>query len=105
MGAKSTRCCATDSDPLAEPEARGNVRILRGTVPGSASADLADGAFDCVTMLAVLEHIPDTAAVALAICIYGTEIRVRAEDGLLERRFGKRFEEYKAAVPAYLPFH
>ena len=39
----------------------------------------------------------------LVIFIAGTEIRVRLEDGLLASRFGKQFEEYKAAVPAYIP--
>ena len=42
--------------------------------------------------------------VAVAIFIVGTEIRVRAEDGLLESRFGETFREYRAAVPAYIPF-
>ncbi|MFN7932848.1 MAG: isoprenylcysteine carboxylmethyltransferase family protein [Bryobacteraceae bacterium] len=42
--------------------------------------------------------------VCLAVCLYGTEIRVRAEDGLLERRFGQEFTEYKARVAAYIPF-
>ena len=39
----------------------------------------------------------------LVIFIAGTEIRVRIEDRLLASRFGKEFEVYKAAVPAYLP--
>ena len=42
--------------------------------------------------------------VALAIFIIGTEIRVRAEDGLLESRFGKSLKAYRSAVPAYIPF-
>jgi protein-S-isoprenylcysteine O-methyltransferase Ste14 len=42
--------------------------------------------------------------VAVAIFIAGTEIRVRAEDGLLESRFGETFRDYRAAVPAYIPF-
>ena len=42
--------------------------------------------------------------VAVAIFIVGTEIRVRAEDGLLESRFGETFREYREAVPAYIPF-
>jgi protein-S-isoprenylcysteine O-methyltransferase Ste14 len=42
--------------------------------------------------------------VALAIFIIGTEIRVRAEDGLLESRFGETFRAYRSAVPAYIPF-
>ncbi len=43
-------------------------------------------------------------AVCLAVCLYGTEIRVKAEDGLLERRFGAQFAAYRARVPAYVPF-
>lgn len=34
----------------------------------------------------------------------GTEIRVRAEDGLLAERFQQRFAAYRTQVPAYLPF-
>jgi protein-S-isoprenylcysteine O-methyltransferase Ste14 len=36
--------------------------------------------------------------------LLGTEVRVRAEDGLLAARFGEEFEQYKRATPAYLPF-
>jgi protein-S-isoprenylcysteine O-methyltransferase Ste14 len=39
-----------------------------------------------------------------AIFIVGTEIRVRAEDGLLTSRFGETFRAYQASVPAYIPF-
>ena len=39
----------------------------------------------------------------LAVFLAGTEIRVRLEDALLAARFGARFREYKAAVPAYIP--
>jgi protein-S-isoprenylcysteine O-methyltransferase Ste14 len=42
--------------------------------------------------------------VAVALCIAGTEIRVRTEDRLLASRFGKQFEEYRRQVRAYLPF-
>jgi len=42
--------------------------------------------------------------ICLAVCLYGTEIRVKAEDGLLERRFGPQFTAYRNRVPAYLPF-
>jgi protein-S-isoprenylcysteine O-methyltransferase Ste14 len=42
----------------------------------------------------------------LAIVLYlaGTEIRIAAEEGLLRTRFGTEFEDYKASVPAYLPY-
>lgn len=53
---------AVGVDPLVEPSRRGNVSILRGTVPGAVS--LEAGSFDCITMLAVLEHIPDGGAIA-----------------------------------------
>ncbi len=41
---------------------------------------------------------------ALAIFLAGTEIRVRAEDGLLAGRFGETFEAYGSRVRAYIPF-
>jgi protein-S-isoprenylcysteine O-methyltransferase Ste14 len=41
---------------------------------------------------------------ALALFLAGTEIRVRAEDGLLEARFRESFSAYRSRVPAYLPF-
>jgi protein-S-isoprenylcysteine O-methyltransferase Ste14 len=43
-------------------------------------------------------------AIALALFLAGTEIRVRIEDELLASRFGASFAQYKRAVPAYLPF-
>jgi protein-S-isoprenylcysteine O-methyltransferase Ste14 len=36
--------------------------------------------------------------------VVGTEIRVRAEDRLLEQRFQDRFREYRSRVRAYIPF-
>ena len=43
-------------------------------------------------------------AVALAVFICGTEIRVRTEDRLLASRFGKEFNEYSLRVSAYIPW-
>jgi protein-S-isoprenylcysteine O-methyltransferase Ste14 len=43
-------------------------------------------------------------ALAAVFFVIGTEIRVRIEDALLASRFGATFEEYKARVPAYIPF-
>ncbi len=40
----------------------------------------------------------------VVLYLIGTEIRVRAEDSILARRFGTSFEEYRRRVPAYLPF-
>jgi protein-S-isoprenylcysteine O-methyltransferase Ste14 len=40
----------------------------------------------------------------LAFFFAGTEIRVRAEDGLLAGRFQASFAAYRSRVPAYLPF-
>lgn len=49
-------------DPLAEEwEEGGKLRVVRGVVPG---VRFADGEFDCVTMLAVLEHVRDREALA-----------------------------------------
>lgn len=42
--------------------------------------------------------------VALVFYIAGTEVRIRAEDGLLLRRFGPAFEAYRARAKAYLPY-
>ena len=42
-------------DPLAEPREAGKVRILRGSFP----TDGLEGEFDVITMLAVLEHLPE----------------------------------------------
>lgn len=53
---------AVGVDPLAEPSRRGNISILKGTVPGNVSLEAES--FDCITMLAVLEHIPDGGAIA-----------------------------------------
>ena len=36
--------------------------------------------------------------------IVGTEIRVRAEDRLLEQHFGLEFRDYRSRVSAYIPF-
>lgn len=36
--------------------------------------------------------------------IVGTEIRVRAEERLLEQHFGDEFREYRSRVRAYIPF-
>jgi protein-S-isoprenylcysteine O-methyltransferase Ste14 len=40
---------------------------------------------------------------ALAVFIFGTEIRVRVEDALLDSRFAQEFREYRRTVKAYLP--
>ena len=44
------------------------------------------------------------AILSLALFIAGTEIRVRAEDGLLRSRFGEEFQAYRRGVKAYIPF-
>ncbi len=41
---------------------------------------------------------------AVAVYIAGTEIRVRAEDRLLARRFPEAFATYRSRVHAYIPF-
>jgi protein-S-isoprenylcysteine O-methyltransferase Ste14 len=43
-------------------------------------------------------------AIAMAIWIAGTEIRVRIEDSLLASRFGEEFDDYRRRVHAYVPF-
>ncbi len=49
-------------DPLAEPRSDGRVRIINETFPTAKS--LNNDEFDCLTMLAVLEHLPNVSAVA-----------------------------------------
>jgi protein-S-isoprenylcysteine O-methyltransferase Ste14 len=53
---------------------------------------------------AALLATPAAVVVSAAVFLYGTNIRVRAEDGLLLRRFGERFDAYARRVPAFLPF-
>jgi protein-S-isoprenylcysteine O-methyltransferase Ste14 len=43
-------------------------------------------------------------AAALVIYLFGTELRVRAEDRLLLGHFGDRAREYQRRVKAYVPF-
>jgi len=47
---------------------------------------------------------PGRLVAAVALYIAGTEIRVRAEERLLRRRFGAAFDAYRSRVAAYLPF-
>lgn len=42
--------------------------------------------------------------VSLVLFVAGTEIRVRTEEKLLASHFGAEFQDYKRAVPAYIPF-
>jgi protein-S-isoprenylcysteine O-methyltransferase Ste14 len=41
--------------------------------------------------------------IGLVLFLTGIEIRIHVEEGLLRAHFGSRFEEWKRAVPAYLP--
>lgn len=42
-------------------------------------------------------------AVATALFLVGTEIRVQIEDRLLAERFGDSFQRYRRSTPAYIP--
>jgi SAM-dependent methyltransferase len=53
---------AVGIDPLAHAAERTNVTILRGMVPGDAHLEAES--FDCIAMLATLEHVADAAAVS-----------------------------------------
>jgi protein-S-isoprenylcysteine O-methyltransferase Ste14 len=44
------------------------------------------------------------AAVAIAMFIAGTEIRVHTEEALLRGRFGAEFDAYRRSVKAYIPY-
>jgi protein-S-isoprenylcysteine O-methyltransferase Ste14 len=60
------------------------------------------GLLVCSILLLMTEWL--WTAVALAFYIAGTEIRVHAEEGLLESRFGADFRRYRDSVSAYIPF-
>lgn len=53
---------ASGIDPLAEPFKDGKIETFKGTIPGEHP--FQEGEFDCITMLAVLEHIIDKDALA-----------------------------------------
>ncbi len=55
---------AVGIDPLATPLTDGNLRVIRGLVGGRHVNGLEPGSFDCITMLAVLEHVPDASGFA-----------------------------------------
>lgn len=57
---------AVGIDPLATPMVEGNIRVVRGVLDEDAAAayGLGTASFDCITMLAVLEHVPEPAAMA-----------------------------------------
>jgi protein-S-isoprenylcysteine O-methyltransferase Ste14 len=41
---------------------------------------------------------------AVVMFLIGAEIRIRVEDALLLSHFGEEFRQYRASVPAYIPF-
>lgn len=53
---------AVGIDPLAIPYHAGNVEVLKASIPGDHP--FAPGDFDCITLLAVLEHIREKDALA-----------------------------------------
>ena len=55
---------ATGVDPVAHPRAEARLRILRGVFPGEV--EFPPASFDCITALAVLEHVSDPAGFARA---------------------------------------
>ena len=48
---------ATGVDAVLNPREEGNVRLLRGLFPDDF--DFPEGSFDCISLLAVLEHVPN----------------------------------------------
>lgn len=57
-------------------------------------------------LIATVLVLSQTWAGWLAFMIYlvGTEIRINAEDGLLEQRFGRAYRDYRMQTPAYVPY-
>jgi protein-S-isoprenylcysteine O-methyltransferase Ste14 len=43
--------------------------------------------------------------IAIVLFLIGNEIRIRAEERLLQETFGSRFEDYASRVPAFFPRH
>lgn len=74
----------------------GPYRIIRHPIFGAL--------FSLLLATVLLLTQPAPALLAIAVYLWGTEIRIRAEDGLLERRFGGPFREYRRNTPAYLPY-
>ena len=74
---------------------RGPYRIVRHPIYASML---------CIFLgIAAILATPASLAVALALFITGTEIRVRIEDKLLAEHFGEEFAEYRRTTPAYVP--
>jgi protein-S-isoprenylcysteine O-methyltransferase Ste14 len=44
------------------------------------------------------------ALIAIVFFLVGNQIRIRAEEKLLRETFGKKFDDYAARVPAFIPF-
>ncbi len=44
------------------------------------------------------------ALIAIAFFLAGNQIRIRAEEKLLRESFGRKFDDYAARVPAFIPF-
>jgi protein-S-isoprenylcysteine O-methyltransferase Ste14 len=53
--------------------------------------------------MAAMAATPLSFAVALALFLAGTEVRVRVEDRLLAAHFGDQFREYQRTTRAYIP--
>jgi len=74
----------------------GPYRFLRHPIYASMFGMLLSNAFVNAGWVSTL--------IAIALFIVGTEIRIRAEEGLLRSKFGDEFEAYRKSVAAYIPF-
>jgi protein-S-isoprenylcysteine O-methyltransferase Ste14 len=54
--------------------------------------------------LALTFATPIRLAIALVLYVFGTLVRIRAEEELMRATFGEQWEQYRRRVPALIPF-
>ncbi len=79
---------AVGIDPLATPMQDGRLRLIRGVVGGTKGHRFDAESFDCITMLAVLEHVPDPdglAAECFRLLAPGGRLVITVPDAKVDR--------------------